>query len=140
LSVSILIDHEVHFEGEGPSLKRVLVPPAPERIKSIQDLAAAAVGLNPERGDKLIVESLPFESTQNLDPLPTALPAAKSTKKQIIPEKIQQLDPKIQIGIAVGLLVVLAGIVFLLRGKRKPREATVKAQTAPMLPAPSMAN
>jgi flagellar M-ring protein FliF len=44
LSVSVLIDHEVHFEGAGAQAKRVLTAPPPERIKVIHDLAAAAVG------------------------------------------------------------------------------------------------
>src|SRR5689334_21002518 len=74
LSVSVLIDHEVHFEGSGAQAKRVLTPPTPERLKVIHDLAAAAVGFNMERGDQLIVESLPFESTINLEP-PGAGPA-----------------------------------------------------------------
>ena len=136
LSVSILIDHEVHFEGEGPSLKRVLVPPAPERIKSIHDLAAAAIGLNPARGDQLIVESLPFESTLNLEPMASTPAPVRSSKKQIIPEKLQQLDLKMQIGIAVALIAVLAGLVFLLRKKRKGPEVVVQTPSA-MLPAAS---
>ena len=68
LSVSVLLDQEVHFEGTGAQAKRVLTAPTPERLKVIHDLAAAAVGLNTERGDQLIVESLPFESTVNLEP------------------------------------------------------------------------
>ena len=76
LSVSVLLDQEVHFEGTGAQAKRVLTAPAPERLKVIHDLAAAAVGLNTERGDQLIVESLPFESTVNLEPPgPAARPA-----------------------------------------------------------------
>jgi flagellar M-ring protein FliF len=58
LSVSVLIDQEVHFEGTGAQAKRVLTAPTPERMKVIHDLAAAAVGLNTERGDQIIVESL----------------------------------------------------------------------------------
>src|SRR5579872_1811812 len=81
LSVSILLDHEVHFEGEGAAAKRVLVPPPPERLKVIHDLAAAAIGLNPQRGDQLIVESLPFESTQNLDPPGSAPAPARTVRK-----------------------------------------------------------
>src|SRR5581483_2597329 len=77
LSVSVLIDQEVHFEGSGAQAKRVLTPPTPERMKVIHDLAAAAVGLNAERGDQLIVESLPFESTVNLEP-PTAAPPSSA--------------------------------------------------------------
>src|SRR5947199_144405 len=48
LSVSVLIDQEVHFEGTGAQAKRVLTVPTPERMKVIHDLASAAVGLNTE--------------------------------------------------------------------------------------------
>src|SRR5207253_9296588 len=78
LSVSVLIDHEVHFEGTGAQAKRVLTPPTPERLKVIHDLAAAAVGLNTERGDQMIVESLPFESTVNLEPPGASVPATQT--------------------------------------------------------------
>ena len=60
LSISVLIDQEVRWEGAGANAKRVLVPPTPERIKVIHDLAVAASGFKTERGDQLIVESLRF--------------------------------------------------------------------------------
>jgi flagellar M-ring protein FliF len=110
LSISVLIDHEVHFEGSGAQAKRVLTPPTPERLKVIHDLAAAAVGFNMERGDQLIVESLPFESTVNLEqpgvsPVPVEAPLSP----------IEQLkkNPKLLYGAAGGAAVVLAGLFFL---------------------------
>ena len=110
LSISVLIDHEVHFEGSGAQAKRVLTPPTPERLKVIHDLAAAAVGFSMERGDQLIVESLPFESTVNLEqpgvsPVPVEAPLSP----------IEQLkkNPKLLYGAAGGAAVVLAGLFFL---------------------------
>jgi flagellar M-ring protein FliF len=110
LSVSVLIDHEVHFEGSGAQAKRVLTPPTPERLKVIHDLAAAAVGFNMERGDQLIVESLPFESTVNLEP-----PGAGPTSVETPLSPIEQLkkNPKMLYGAAGGAAVVLAGVFFL---------------------------
>ena len=137
LSVSVLIDHEVHFEGAGPDLKRVLTPPSPERLKSIHDLAAAAIGINPQRGDQLIVESLPFEATQNLEPLHPAgeaAPAAKTGKKELLPTQLR-LNPKVQIGVAVGLVTTLAGLVLWLRRKKKSSKVIVR-DSAPKLPSP----
>jgi flagellar M-ring protein FliF len=124
LSVSILIDHEVHFEGDGASAKRVLVPPAPERLKVIHDLAAAAIGLNTQRGDLLIVESLPFESTLNFEPPSPAAPPVRSSKKPTPLEQIKS-DPKLLVGIAAAVVVVLAALVFLLR-RRKPNQLEVQ--------------
>jgi flagellar M-ring protein FliF len=110
LSVSVLIDHEVHFEGSGAQAKRVLTPPTPERLKVIHDLAAAAVGFNMERGDQLIVESLPFESTVNLEP-PGAAPAP--IEAPLTPIEQLKKNPKMLYGAAGGAAVVLAGLFFL---------------------------
>jgi flagellar M-ring protein FliF len=115
LSVSVLIDQEAHWEGTGPAAKRVMVPPTPERLKVIHDLAAAATGLNTERGDQLIVESLPFESTLNLDPPTPADPkAVGSNKKQTLTEQLKS-DPKLAIGGGVILIAVLGGGFFAFR-------------------------
>ncbi len=110
LSISVLIDHEVHFEGSGAQAKRVLTPPTPERLKVIHDLAAAAVGFNMERGDQLIVESLPFESTVNLEQ-----PGASPVPVEAPLSPIEQLkkNPKLLYGAAGGAAVVLAGLFFL---------------------------
>jgi flagellar M-ring protein FliF len=134
LSVSVLIDHEAHWEGTGPAAKRVLVPPTPERLKVIHDLAAAATGLNTERGDQLIVESLPFESTLNLDP-PTPLdPKAVGggTKKQTLTEQLKS-DPKLAIGGGVILIAVLGGGFFAFRSL-KGSKANAQAHAVQSLP------
>ncbi len=110
LSVSVLIDQEVHFEGSGAQAKRVLTAPPPERLKVIHDLVAAAVGLNPERGDQLIVESLPFESTANLEP-PEAAPAPPPPP--LTPLEQLKKNPKMLYGAAGGAAVLLAGLFFL---------------------------
>jgi flagellar M-ring protein FliF len=110
LSVSVLIDHEVHFEGSGAQAKRVLTPPTPERLKVIHDLAAAAVGFNMERGDQLIVESLPFESTVNLEQ-PGTSPAP--VEAPLSPMEQLKKNPKMLFGAAGGAAVVLAGVFFL---------------------------
>ena len=135
LSVSILLDHEVHFEGEGAAAKRVLVPPPPERLKVIHDLAAAAIGLNPQRGDQLIVESLPFESTQNLDPPGSAPAPARTVRKLTLLEQFRS-DPKLIVESAGILVVLLLGMVFIFRGGRKQREfdLSVHSQPAGLLP------
>jgi flagellar M-ring protein FliF len=110
LSVSVLIDHEVHFEGSGAQAKRVLTPPTPERLKVIHDLAAAAVGFNMERGDQLIVESLPFESTVNMEP---PGPAPAPIEAPLTPIEQLKKNPKMLYGAAGGAAVILAGLFFL---------------------------
>ncbi len=139
LSVSVLIDHDAHWEGTGASAKRVLVPPTPERMKVIHDLVAAATGLNMDRGDQLIVESLPFESTMNLDP-PAALTPVAGTNTSSKPKTpLEQLkaDPKLMAGLAAGVVVILGGCGFVLMRMRKRPAA--QAQVAHALPEASSA-
>ena len=45
LSVAVLIDQEVKWEGQGSHQKRVLVPPSPEKLKTIHDVVADAGGV-----------------------------------------------------------------------------------------------
>jgi flagellar M-ring protein FliF len=132
LSVSVLIDQEVHFEGSGAQAKRVLTPPPPERLKVIHDLAAAAVGLNTERGDQLIVESLPFESTVNLEP-PGAAPAP--TAAPLSPVEQLKKNPKMLYGAAGGAAAVLAGIAFLVFKMLKKSPPSAQTRPADSLPA-----
>src|SRR5579885_137264 len=116
LSVSVLVDQEMHWEGQGRSARRVLAPPAPETLKVIRDVVAGATGLNPARGDQLIVESLPFESTLHADRPETPVPPS--------PAPWWNRNPRILIlsGMAgAALLALLGGGAFLLRRRHPPR-------------------
>lgn len=81
LSASVLLDHIVKTEGG----KRVVEAPTPERIRAIKDIVSAAVGFQQERGDQIIVESLPFETTRNLEPVETAAKAPVRPRLQLPP-------------------------------------------------------
>jgi flagellar M-ring protein FliF len=135
ISVSVLLDQDAHFEGA----KRVLVPPPPERIKVIHDLVSAAAGLNTERGDQLIVESLPFESTLNLD-APEATPTAgnEPKKKQTPLEQIKS-DPKLLYGVPGAIVVVLGGSVFAIMKMRGSKARVAEVRVSEALPPASAA-
>lgn len=68
MSLAVLVDQTVQWEGQGAAKHRVLVPPAPETLKSIRDLVAGVTGFSADRGDQLIVETLPFESSLHAAP------------------------------------------------------------------------
>jgi flagellar M-ring protein FliF len=115
---------------EANGTKRVLVAPAPERIKVIHDLVAAASGLNPERGDQLIVESLPFETTLDLD-APAGPEPVKPAPKQATPLEQLQKNPKILIGaVTFGLLVIGGGIFMWIKLRRSKATTTMKVPEA----------
>jgi flagellar M-ring protein FliF len=119
MSLSVLVDENVRWEGSGAKRRRVLVPPAPETLKAIRDLVAGVSGFTPDRGDQLIVEALPFESTLNPE-LPATNPASPSPSGAPLRTWLESLrDPKLLIGVVL-LLVLGAGTAFLLLRKGKP--------------------
>ena len=127
MSLAVLVDQTVHWEGQGKTLHKVLEQPSADKLKSIRDLVAAATGFSQDRGDQLIVESLPFESTLNLEP-PMTRPAtpAPGTNSNLPAWLSKALGNRyIVIGAAVGILVVLVviGLVVakMFKGKKPAR-------------------
>jgi flagellar M-ring protein FliF len=72
--VSLLVDSEVRYEGSGAKAKRIVEAPSAVKLKAIHDLVAGVIGFDTERGDQLVVETLPFESTLNPEQLPPPIP------------------------------------------------------------------
>jgi flagellar M-ring protein FliF len=131
VSVSVLLDQDVHWEGQGAAAHRVLVPPSPERLKSIRELLVAATGLQTDRGDQIVVETLPFESTLNVEPPAPPPPPGRVTPVPGLPAWLSKLpiDQKLLLpvaGAAVLLVLVLIAVpVLLLRKRKKGRKAAV---------------
>jgi len=128
VSVSLLVDQDVRWEGSGANAKRVLEPPPPEKLKAIRELVAAAVGFTPDRGDQLIVESLPFETTANWEPpKPDSPPPAQPGTLQLpawLQKIVGQTNGAALIGAGAGVvLVVLALMLFLFRRSRNRKRA-----------------
>ena len=137
MSVSLLVDQNVRVEGTGAAAKRVVEPVSPERLKSIHDLVAGVIGLNAERGDQLVVESLPFEATLNPEPVSNA-PMTAAPPPQASPNALDQVLKNKTMLIAGGAgVVVLLALVFVaakfLGGKRG--QVAVE-ETARQLPEP----
>lgn len=132
MSLSVLVDEAVRWEGKGAKKTRVLVPPAPETLKAIRDLVAGVTGFSPDRGDQLIVEALPFESTANPETEtlgPSPAPAGPQLPAWMGPLR----DPKLA-GAAIGgaLLVIVGALVWLAlrRSKRGPIASSAPAVAA----------
>lgn len=151
LSVAVVVDHEESWSGSGESRQRTRTPPSPDKLKVIQELASVAAGLNPQRGDQIIVESLPFES--NLEAPPGAEPPpASAPTPQAAPSLPAWLGPLrdekllVAAGGALALFMMLLGTLWAwLRRRRKraqvqlpqelpaasPAAATVEAASRP---------
>lgn len=138
LSVAVLVDQNLRWEGSGPNARRILEPPPPERLKVVKDVVAGVIGFQQERGDQLLVETLPFEAT-----LLTAAPGEPQARPSAPPggftlpkwlEPLMKTAPlPVWIGALAALLIVFALIVFLLLKKLFRKK--VKVQAAPAQPA-----
>ena len=135
MSLAVLVDQEVNWEKDKNAYKRVLVPPSPEKLKVIRDLVAGITGFSQERGDQIVIETLPFETTLQLEPPWSAAPSAAPPAKQGIPLPglpLQLNQKTVMIGGGVLGGIVLLGVAGLIRRRKrsKKKAAAVSAQTA----------
>jgi len=140
ISVAILVDQNLRWEGSGPQAKRVLEPPSPERLKVVRDLIAGISGFQQDRGDQIIVESLPFETTLQATAPEAVHPPVSSATTLSLPSWLAPLAAKVPlpalIGVAVGLVLAMLAlpVVFLLRRRRTPPKAELAPAALPPAP------
>lgn len=142
LSLSILVDQAVRWEGTGAKARRILEPPTPESKKTIRDVVAGVIGFSAERGDQIIVESLPFDATLRSEPPsdPRAAPGPAPPGALVggiplpawLPAPLR--DPKILALAATLLLITFVGGLFaarmLLRKKSNAKVSAAEAAAA----------
>lgn len=92
----------------------------PEEIQRIRSLVEAAVGYDPLRGDQITVESMFFETGEELLPLPPV-------EEEPAPEP----RPWWHYAVAGGAALVLALVIFLVVRRRRKRRA---AEEIPVVP------
>jgi flagellar M-ring protein FliF len=129
MSLAVLVDQTVQWQGEGAARQKVLVPPAPETLKTIRDLVAGVTGFDEQRGDQLIVESLPFESSLNAQP--PALPRPVSSKPAVKEPPILEFYHKysdLAVPAAIGLAFLMALGFGVFRMARKPKHKAGKVE------------
>jgi flagellar M-ring protein FliF len=121
LSVAVLLDQSVTWEKDKSGPRRVLVPPSADKLKVVHDMVAGVTGFNSQRGDQLVVETQPFETTLLLEP--PATPGAAPAKPA--PEKLLQLNPRMLwiAGGALGGLCLIGVVLALLLRRRKEAPA-----------------
>jgi flagellar M-ring protein FliF len=116
LSVALLVDSDVRWEGTGDKAKRIVQPPTPEKLKAIHDLVAGVIGFSAERGDQLVVESLPFESTLNPEPVSMAPRPAPTAPVSALDQLLK--NKYVMIGAGAGVLVLLIVVVVAIKFTR----------------------
>jgi len=132
MSLAVLVDQNVHWEGKGAKAKRILEPPSPEKLKTIRELVAAATGFSETRGDQLTVETLPFESTLGAEPPSDPVPPPVAPPGPFPPwlqKYVKDLPAGMLIGAGLAALVVLvAPLALLMMRRRKTAAASVPAE------------
>ncbi|WP_291272319.1 flagellar basal-body MS-ring/collar protein FliF [Geothrix sp.] len=105
VTLAVIVDHigtwEKDPKGE-PVLKQT--PRSADELKKIRDQVAAAVGIQPKRGDELTVENMAFATLQ-VNPKEEA-----EAKKQFWVDLVRQFAPSIiyaVLGLAVFFMIIL---------------------------------
>jgi flagellar M-ring protein FliF len=129
LSLSILVDHSLRWDGA----KRIVEAPSAEKLKVIHDLVAAATGLDPARGDQLVVNAFPFESTLNAEPVNavnTAPPAAVSPLPPWLQKLMGQKNFMVIAGVgAAAMLALIGGFLFMVSKRSQKKRAAADLAT-----------
>jgi flagellar M-ring protein FliF len=124
MSLAVLLDQDVTWQKEGGGFKRVLVPPTPEKLKIIRDLVAGVTGFSADRGDQIVIDTLPFETTLLLEPPSSPAPPVTPAPKENPLSFVMKLDRKtlmIAGGAAAGVILLLVFGVLLLRRRKKSK-------------------
>jgi flagellar M-ring protein FliF len=137
VSLAVLVDQDLKWEPDKSGFRRVLVAPTPEKLKVLRDVVAGVTGFSIERGDQIVIESLPFETTLLLEP-PSAPPAVSpppgSTAPRALPFGLRVDRRTIMIGggAALGVMVL---IVLVVRSVRRRKKARIAVSAPAELPA-----
>ena len=146
VSVAVLLDQDVRWEGSGAKARRALDAPPPERLKVVRDVLAGVVGFQEQRGDQILVESLPFDATLHAPPpdaAGSAQPAADPSGSIPIPgwlkPYMKDAPPGVWLGALGAILVVgLVAVIWIARRmfRRKPALSRATAESVAAIAAP----
>ena len=133
VSVAVLLDQRVRWEGKGSQAKAIFIPPSPETIKAIHDVIAGLTGFTEERGDNITIESAPFESTADQAPPSAGGPAGSPAPQKVTGWREKLLEPTSLIAAGIGAAVVLIlalGVFFVRRTRTKAPGAVLVEEKA----------
>ncbi len=114
LTVSVVVDHKL--------VNDVQVARTADELKQIQDLVAAAVGVNETRGDSVVVQTMPFDKSQM--ELGANAPTWLEKNKQL-------MNSAVKYGALV--LVALLLLFFVMRPAKKALQMAIAPPIEPKL-------
>jgi flagellar M-ring protein FliF len=136
VSVAVLLDQSVRWDGKGKLAKAVFTPPTPETLKAVHDIVAGITGFTQERGDQIVVETVPFQTTVDQSPpgQPTPVGGPPAPRVTGWREWIGNTEVLIAAGVGGALVLVLVGGVLFLRKKRASTVDGTAQEAAPVVP------
>ncbi|HXY13103.1 MAG TPA: flagellar basal-body MS-ring/collar protein FliF [Terriglobales bacterium] len=110
ISAALLVDDAIDVKQEGGKRTETRRKRTPDELKQIDDLAMAAIGIDPARGDSLTIENLAFEQ-----------PAAEPPVKPSVSERVLVTlnDWSSILRYAALILLFLLAYLLLLRPMKK---------------------
>jgi flagellar M-ring protein FliF len=143
VSAAVILDQALHWEGTGASATRVLEPPSPEKLKIVRDVVAGAVGFQQERGDQILIDTLPFDATLSIpapEPPRQRTPAVSHGTPGAAPDPLQRLRaiPPVWLGAGTALAIVFVVFMVVMSSRalrRKARGKSGQVQVQPQLDA-----
>lgn len=125
VSVAILVDgkYEAAAPGkDGAAAKAKYVPRSPEELQKIEALVKGAVGFNPERGDQISIQNIPFQDAGD------AVGSAESAKWWMNPFFLTLFkNLLIAAGFLALMMFVVKPMLNTLRAARPPRPDILEA-------------
>jgi flagellar M-ring protein FliF len=133
ISASVLVDQDLEWTRQGDGYRRVLTPPSADMLRRIRELVSGAIGVDETRGDRLVVDTLPFDSTLKRQP-----PAV--VKPPLSPwERVRRESPALWIPVVAVAAVLIAVVVFLMiRRRRRPAPVTAPVLAAQLEGEPAL--
>ncbi|WP_457576598.1 flagellar basal-body MS-ring/collar protein FliF [Desulfomarina sp.] len=119
LSVSVLVADRVKVDKDGKPVSTT--PRTEEELKSIENMIARAIGLTPERGDKINVLSMPFVETDK------AIIAENASGSRPLYEYIPFIKyGLISLGILLLYFLLIRPVIKTMKGEVKEHYKTVE--------------
>jgi len=122
MSVAVLVDQDLTWEKDKNGYRRVLAPPAPDKLKAIREVVAGVTGFSEQRGDQIVIETQPFETTLLLEP-PSADPLPAKPAPQGFTLQWNRTTMLIAGGVAAGVTVLVFAVAMLLRRRKNTGRA-----------------
>jgi len=120
ITAAVLVDDATDIKDDNGQRVETRRKRTPEEMKQIEDLVAAAIGVDAQRGDKVAVENLSFQT------LPIEAPPSPTLTERVVP----LVDKWINV-VRYGALILLFSLIYVLVLRPIKRQIATTFQQLP---------